>query len=218
MAEVTALDPSQIKESLSRLCNTWANTEAEIEVLIEATKEKGKEVNRIKTDEIPQLMRAAGTSVWVDDQTGRKIELETSVNASLPKDLDKRNEMLNALRPIGINEIVGEEYNLTFLPDDSRTEALRMLLGIKDEEQVIEDAAPPPSKLTNSQIDAIQQVREMLGWDKQDMPVESKLGVHPSRLKAWLKRKIDAGHGQQVTDAGIWFGKVAKKTESKKKG
>lgn len=73
----------------------------------------------------------------------------------------------------------------------------------------------PAQRLTNEQIDAIERFRE--AFELGDMPAEEKLGVHPSRLAAWLKRKIDAGSGTEIRDAGIWHGKVADVNKPKTK-
>lgn len=175
-------------------------------------------INKIKTETFPELLREMGTEIWRDPETGITIELETSVNASLPKDRERRNEILNALRPIGIEEILGEEFSLVFIPKDKRVPALRRLLGLPEpvvDHSLIEEEgdAPQEIKLTNEQIDAIERFRE--AFEFGSMPAEEKLGVHPSRLAAWLKRQIDAGMGTEIRDAGIWHGKSAKVNKPK---
>lgn len=175
-------------------------------------------IGKIKTETFPELLRVMGTEIWRDPETGITVELETSVNASLPKEREKRNDILNALRPIGIEEILGEEFSVVFIPNDRRAMVLRKLLGLPDPiVDVVEEDDTPFNGLTNEEINAIEGFREnfLLGA----MPAEEKLGVHPSRLAAWLKRKIDGGHGTEIRDAGIWHGKVAKVSKpSDKKG
>jgi hypothetical protein len=176
-------------------------------------------IGKIKTDTFPDLLREMGTEIWRDPETGITVELETSVNASLPKDREKRNEILHALRPLGIDEILGEEFNVTFIPNDVRSPVLRRLLGIPEpvEELIEDDSAPTASpKLTNMQIDAIEQFREAFALG--EMPAEEKLGVHASRLGAWLRKKINDGKGAEVTAAGIWHGKKAEVKKPKQKG
>lgn len=176
-------------------------------------------ISKIKTETFPELLREMGTEIWRDPDTGITVELETAVNSSLPKDREKRNEVLRALKPLGIEEIMGEEYNVVFIPGDARSPILRRLLGIPEpidnllEEEGAEDK--PVLRLTNEQIDAIEAFRE--AFKIGTMPAEEKLGVHASRLASWLKKKIEGGFGTQVRDAGIWHGKSAKVNKPKKK-
>lgn len=182
----------------------------EFEQVSEVAEGLKSKISKIKSETFPELLREMGTEIWRDPETGITVELKTSVNASLPKDREKRNEILNALRPLGIEEILGEEFNLVFIPNDKRTPILRRLLGIPEPVEDLlddEDQAMPAQRLTNEQIDAIERFRE--AFELGDMPAEEKLGVHPSRLAAWLKRKIDAGSGTEIREAGIWHGKVA---------
>lgn len=187
----------------------------QVSELAEGLKSK---ISKIKSETFPELLREMGTEIWRDPETGITVELETSVNSTLPKDREKRNAVLNALRPIGIEEILGEEFNVTFIPNDLRAAALRRFLGLPEpvtDFSVVEDEddAPPAPKLTNEQIDAIERAREILALG--EMPAEEKLGVHPSRLASWLKRQINDGKGVEVTEAGIWHGKAAKVNKPK---
>lgn len=177
-------------------------------------------ISKIKGETFPNLLREMGTEIWRDPETGITVELETSVNASLPKDRERRNEVLNALRPIGIEEILGEEFSVVFIPNDIRAAVLRRTLGLPDpvvDHSLLEDdnEADLAPKLTNAQVDAIESFREAFGLS--DMPAEEKLGVHPSRLAAWLKRQINLGKGTEILDAGIWHGKTAKVVKPKAK-
>lgn len=173
-------------------------------------------IGKIKSETFPELLREMGTEIWRDPETGLTVELETAVNSTLPKDREKRNEVLNALRPIGVEEILGEEFNVTFIPNDLRAVVLRRLLGLPEPVtnfDVVEDtedteAPVDQPKLSNAQVAAIEDFRQAFGLDA--MPAEEKLGVHPSRLAAWLKRQINAGFGSQILEAGIWHGKAAK--------
>jgi hypothetical protein len=174
-------------------------------------------IGKIKTETFPDLLREMGTEIWRDPETGITVELETAVNSALPKDREKRNDTLNALRPLGIEEILGEEFNITFIPNDPRAPALRRFLGLPDPiVDVIEDDDAPAPRLTNEQVDLIERLRASLQLGT--MPAEEKLGVHASQLGAWLRRKIDEGFGSAVTDAGIWHGKSAKVKKPDSKG
>lgn len=205
----TESNTAKVVQTFKELMSAQEDFDATAEVL-EGLKSK---ISKIKGETFPDLLREMGTEIWRDPETGITIELETSVNAALPKDREKRNEVLNALRPIGIEEILGEEFNAVFIPKDKRVPVLRRLLGLPDpvvEVAVLEDDAEAPAepRLTNAQIAAIEDFRA--AFDFGSMPAEEKLGVHPSRLAAWLKRQIDAGKGTEIRDAGIWHGKVAK--------
>ena len=183
----------------------------------EVQKNLSTTINKIKTDTFPELLRTMGTEVWRDPETGIAIELETSVNAKLPQDRERRNEVLNALRPIGIEEILGEEFNVTFIPNDRRAPFLRRFLGLPDPIiDVVEDENSPAPRLTNEQIDAIERLRE--AFELGTMPAEEKLGVHPSRLASWLRKRVDEGKGKEISDAGIWHGKIAKVKRNDGKG
>lgn len=190
----------------------------ELEQVTSVAEGLSSKIGKIKTETFPELLRTMGTEIWRDPETGITVELETSVNASLPKDREKRNEVLNALRPIGIEEILGEEFSVVFIPNDRRAMILRKLLGLPDPVvDVLEDEEPKVKGLTNEEIYAIEGFRQ--NFELNTMPAEEKLGVHPSRLSAWLKKQIDAGHGTEIRYAGIWHGKVAKvKKPSEKKG
>ena len=183
--------------------------EEELEQTDEILKGLKAKVGKIKTETFPTLLNEMGTEIWRDPETGVTVELVTSVDASLPKDREKRNEVLNALRPIGIEEILGEEFNIVFIPNDKRASVMRRLLGIPEPIlNVVEDEEEPEvPKLSNLEIFYIEEFIERL--ELSNMPAEEKLGVHPSRLSAWLKRRIEDGKGTEIRDAGIWHGKSA---------
>lgn len=164
-------------------------------------------ISKNKSDVLPSLLQEFGSEIWRDPDTGLTVELETAVNSSLPKDQNKRNAILDALRPLGIEQIMAEEFNIIFAPGDKRVHAIRAILGLEPQDAVIEGQEDAP-RLTNHQMDLIHQLRESL--ELENLPAEEKLGVHPSRLKSWLKRQIDGGNGPAVSEAGIWHGKHAK--------
>jgi hypothetical protein len=87
---------------------------------------------------------------------------------------------------------------------------VRRLLGIPEPIlDVVEDEdAPVAPKLSNMECAVIDDFRNAM--ELGQMPAEEKLGVHPSRLAAWLKRRIEDGKGTEIRDAGIWHGKSAK--------
>lgn len=194
-------------------------TQEEFDQTSEVVEGLKAKISKIKSETFPELLREMGTEIWRDPDTGITVELETAVNSSLPKDREKRNAVLNALRPLGVEEILGEEFNVTFIPNDFRAVVLRRLLGLPEPVEEVnlleeeDEAAPPAPKLTNAQIDAIESLREAFNFG--EMPAEEKLGVHPSRLAAWLKRKINDGKGSEILDAGIWHGKAAKVNKPK---
>lgn len=163
----------------------------------------------------PALLQELGTEIWRDPETGIAVELVTAVNSSLPKDVVKRNAILDALRPIGVEQIMAEEFTVTFSPNDRRAHIVRALLGL-DSPPVLEDEEPG-GRLTNLETELIWNLRNELGLTQTDLPAEEKLGVHAARLGAWLKEKISKGFGKAITDAGIWHGKHAKLVEPKSK-
>lgn len=169
-------------------------------------------VSKLKTDTIPEILKEMGTELWRDPETGILVELVTAVNSSLPKDVDKRNAILDALRPLGIEQIMAEEFTIQFSPNDKRAHAIRAIIGLENPGSIFEDEADVP-RLTNEQMDLVQRLRESL--DLNDLPASEKLGVHPARLKSWLTELIGKGHGETIRDAGIWHGKHAKVTEPK---
>lgn len=196
--------------------NEWTQKQQKIDDLGAELKTLNSEVSKIKSDTMPSLLAELGTDLWRDPETGLTVELETSVNSTLPKDMDKRNAIFDALRPIGINEILAEEYNVTFKPNDKRAMALREILGLSPQEDVIDDDSDAPAaegRLTNEQMDLVQRLRETFEFN--DLPATEKLGAHPSTLKSWLKKRIIAGKGDMIRDAGIWHGKAAKVTKPK---
>jgi len=173
-------------------------------------------VSKAKTVTFPALLQELGTEIWRDPETGIAVELVTAVNSSLPKDIGKRNAVLDALRPIGVEEIMAEEFTVTFSPNDRRAHIVRALLGLNPP-PVLEDEEPG-GRLTNLETEMIWTLRNELGLTESDLPAEEKLGVHASRLGAWLREKIAKGFGSAITDAGIWHGKHAKLVVPKDKG
>lgn len=192
--------------------------EEEQSKLEELSKNVSATIGKLKSETLPEILREMGTEIWRDPETGIAIELVTSVNSKLPQDRERRNEIFNALRPIGIEEILGEEYNVSFIPNDRRSAILRRFLGLPEPVvDVVEDEGSSSAPiLTNEEVNAIEELREKLSLGA--MPAEEKLGVHPSRLSSWLKKKIDGGEGERIRDAGIWHGKVANVNRGKKSG
>lgn len=197
---------------------------AELETLMSACKAV---VSEIKRKKLPDLLKEFGSEIWRDPDSGIAIELETAVNSTLPKDQEKRNEIYDALRPIGIEEVLVEELNTKFIPGDRRVLVLREFLGLPEVIQDLiddesddadqpgdqEDAVQP---LTPQEKDILRQARIACGVDNEGFPTDEKLGVHAARFKSWLKKRIEAGQGQEVLDAGIWHGKQAKVVRPKK--
>jgi hypothetical protein len=163
-------------------------------------------ITKIKSATLPDLLKEMGTEIWRDPETGITVELEVAVNSSLPKDLQKRNDMLDALRPLGIEQIMAEEFIVNFSPNDKRAHAIRAILGL-EQQTTIFDEDEEDHRLTNEQMDLVQRLRETL--ELQQLPATEKLGVHPARLKSWLKELIGKGKGNDITEAGIWHGKFA---------
>lgn len=188
---------------------------AQVDELQKNLKDK---IGKISNQTFPDLLREMGTEIWRDPETGITVELETSVNSKLPEDREKRNDVLNALRPIGIEEILGEEFKVVFIPNDRRSPILRRFLGLSDPiVDVVEDEETPAPRLSNEEASLIEELRQKL--ELGTLPAEEKLGCHPSRLGAWLRKRVDEGKGPQISDAGIWHGKTAKvKRPSEAKG
>lgn len=179
---------------------------AELNALVEGVNNRIKEIKEFK---MPDLMKSMASDVWKDPVTGRTIELVSTVNSAQPKDMDKRRELFDALEPLHVAEIVAEEFTVNFNPGDKRAKFIRALLGLNPPELVDEDEA----KLSNSETELVYQVRQQLGLT--ELPADEKVGVHPSRFRSWLLKQITEGHGQVLTDAGIWHGRAIKVTEPK---
>lgn len=201
--------------SIIRVFNETVEAEAKVEELTALLDNQNEIISKNKTMVLPELLNEMGTELWRDPISGITVELETAVNSSLPKDVDKRNQTLTALRPIGIEEILVEEFTVMFTPNDKRSAVIRAILGIESpnvtllEENAFEEVSP----LTNYQVDLIHKLREDL--ELGELPATEKLGCHAARLKSFLREKIAAGFGQTVKDAGIWYGKHAKFTKPK---
>lgn len=190
--------------------NELREAESNAEVLAAQLEGENKAIRELKTKTLPDLLKEMGTELWKDPETGIIVELETAVNASLPKDIEKRNEMLEALRPVGIEQIMAEEFIVNFMPNDKRSHAIRAILGLDPQTSVLEDDEED-HRLTNSQLDLVHTVREEL--ELGALPAGEKLGCHPATLKKFLREllaKGDAEITQAIDDAGIWHGKHAK--------
>jgi hypothetical protein len=187
----------------------------ELSALLDGAKSK---VNELASKNIPELMRDMGTDIWRDPETGRALELVTAINSAMPKDQEKRNGIYDALRPIGIEEVLAEEFVIVFSPGDHRSAIVRRLLGLGEKHQLMEGDQDVPG-LSNYETEIIDNARRELKLD-QPLPTSEKLGVHPSRFKSWLKEKIERGFGTVITEAGIWHGKIAKiiEPDAKSKG
>jgi hypothetical protein len=202
-------DPATTTAKVIQTFKELMTAEEELEQVNALQENLKSKVGKIKTETFPDLLREMGTEIWRDPETGISIELETAVNSKLPEDREKRNDILNALRPIGIEEILGEEFKVVFIPNDRRAAVLRRFLGLPDPiVDVVEDEKTPAPRLTNEEASAIEELRQKL--ELGTLPAEEKLGVHASRLGAWLRRQVDAGKGKEISDAGIWHGKTAK--------
>lgn len=216
--ELTAGTSETTSKQIIETFNELVRAEQEAEEVSAVLEGLTSKISKIKQVTLPDLLKEMGTEIWRDPETGIAVELELSVNSSLPKDHEKRNAVLDALRPLGVEEIMVEEFTVTFSPNDKRAHAVRALLGLNPP-QVLDDEEDD-NRLTNYQTAMIQGLRVELGL--MDLPADEKLGAHAARLKSWLKEKIEKGFGKAISDAGIWYGKQAKlvrpKTPRAKKG
>ena len=210
--ELEGSGSSDLTKKIVENFKEWTDAEEQLAMLTEQVDGLNAKIGKIRTVTVPDLLKEMGTEIWRDPDTGIAIELELAVNAALPKDQEKRNAMLDALRPIGVEEIMAEEFTVTFSPNDRRAHIVRALLGLSPA-PVLEDDKPD-ERLTNHEIAMIEDLR--LALQIQELPAEEKLGVHAARLKAWLKERIEKGFGKTVSDAGIWYGKHAKIVKPKK--
>lgn len=200
-------------QEVVRVFNEWKDKQEKLEALAIEVEALSSDISKIKSETMPDLLREMGTELWRDPESGLTVELETAVNSKLPKNQEKRNEIFDALRPIGIEEILAEEFNVTFSPNDKRAAVVRELLGLTPQDDVLEEEGEA-LVWTNYQKELLDKVHEEFGLN--DLPAEEKLGAHPSRLASWLKKKIVAGDGETIKAAGIWHGKHAKMTAPKK--
>lgn len=224
-AEAAAEEGKSSASEVARLSAEAMKIQQEISVLEDELSGKKGSLNKILTGDLPAAMEEAGTDYWRDPETGTVIELETAVNSALPKDQDKRNAMFAALRPLGVDDILAQEFNVLLAPDHRDLQKIRALFF------------PGESKVEPEIAQRIAELRDLTGLTS--IPAEEKLGVHPARLKSWLKEMINSNPPADETadesvieqddpidpnaveppkrtatdvirDAGIWFGRQAK--------
>lgn len=173
-------------------------------------------LNKLLMVELPGAMEAAGTDFWRDPETGTTIELETKIDSKMPKEQDKRNVLFAQLRPLGVDDILGQEFSVVLSPDHPSLPNIRALF-IPDEATGVDPET----------MQRIAELRDLIGLT--GVPADQKMGVHPSRFKAWLKELItrnptvdDAADDvldetepakrsavDIIRGAGIWFGRQA---------
>ena len=98
-----------------------ATTEARVEEITSA-------LTAMKMDELPELLKAAGTTSFTDAKTGRVIELELLVSATLPKDPEKRQAIINYVKERGHGDLVKTTITLDFGRDEGDAAAATMKL------------------------------------------------------------------------------------------
>ncbi len=211
--ELNGIDTEGVGKRVADIFRETLKAQENAEMLKAQLETEESVINTHKNKTLPDLLALLGTDIWRDPVTGLTVELKTAVNSTLPKDQDKRNALLENLRPLGVEQIMAEEFTILFSPNDVRAHAIRAILGLQ-EQQVLEDA-PTDTRLTNSQHELIHQLRVELGLET--LPASEKLGVNGNTFKAWLKRLIDGGKGKEISEAGIWHGKFAE-IEKPKKG
>lgn len=169
-------------------------------------------IREIEEQDAPDTLKELGTDIWRDEKTNLTVKLEDRVGG-LPvlqnkeEQARRRATVINALRPLGIDSILTQELSLSFRPGDEMALVFRRLFML-EEEELIEGMLPQQERrLSNSQVEAIENFLSELGITS--LPASEQVGAHPSTLKKWLKEKIAAGHGNEISEAGIYHGKGA---------
>lgn len=207
--DVQELPQESTGAAMVRAVNERRCHEESLSQLEEQVKAEKAEISRLDMQEMPKLLKEMGSSLWRHPTEPIQVELVSAVDATQPKEMERRIALFDSLDEIGIYEIIGQEFTITFTPGDRNATVMKYLLGLTQE--VVEGEI----QLSNHELELIHQFREDLGI--QTLPAEEKVGVHPARLKKWLLEKIDAGFGNIIEAAGIWHGKKAKISETKKR-
>lgn len=98
---------------LSDLVRQQILAEDEIEQPIEKQEEKSRELTRLRADLIPSLMHELGfAKVTADD--GSSVEIKPVVQASLPKDEERKSRALKWLRDSGCGDVIKNEVSCAF--------------------------------------------------------------------------------------------------------
>jgi len=124
---------------LSDLVKQQILVEDELEELAEEQEEKSKDLARIRTDLIPSLMKELGFSRVTSDD-GYRVEIKSVIQASLPKDEEKKSRALQWLRDAGCGDVIKNEVTASFgRGEDDQAERLLVLMkdiGIESQRKI----------------------------------------------------------------------------------
>lgn len=119
--DMVQADDAQLKICMAELIEL----DAEIEALKDNLADLNTRHSELRSKHLPALMIEQGTDVWRDPATGYGVQLEHAVNASLPRDPDKRTEILDHLKPLGVDEITNDTLEFRFMKGDNRPALLQ---------------------------------------------------------------------------------------------
>lgn len=105
---------------LAKLVDRYVTLESEATALEEQAGTRSKELWKLRTVDLPELMRQARI-LTQDMDSGHRVTLGTAVAGGWPKDEVKRAAALKALAKIGSEDLVKQTMTLSFLPDDHKT-------------------------------------------------------------------------------------------------
>lgn len=102
----------QVMADLSKLIEAAAETQKVIEFHEEALKAAKAELHNITTKSLPDMLAAAKTTSHTTD-AGVKVEIKDFINASLPKEEDKRSKALAWLNENGAGDIIKTQIEVS---------------------------------------------------------------------------------------------------------
>lgn len=108
-------------------------TEQMVEELEQQLSDMKKNLNRIKTVDLPDAMAEAGLSE-LSLNNGFKITIDDFVSGSLPKDDERRRQAINWLEQNGADTLIKTDVNIQF--DKSKHNEALNLMGMLEEHDI----------------------------------------------------------------------------------
>lgn len=202
--------PSQDDAPLKLKAGELVNLMDSSSELAEMTKANKSSIHKLRSVELPSIVDDLGIEGKPELTVGNRrfvLTVDTAVESTLPKDQEKRQAKLDALMPLGVGELITEELKVELRPDDPRSLALRIVLGLFKDDAIFEEDQSVLDEMDPKLRKAAEALAELMGKDKP--PASRVMAVNAARFKSWLKKKIEAGHGQEIKDAGIFYGRMA---------
>jgi len=152
----------------------------------------------------------------------RAVELTLDLEA-LAATVDERKSELNKLLSRDIPTLMAEQGMTEFRHESGwKVKLERAVNGTlpRDEEKrtaILTKLEPlGVGEITNDIVEfrfvaGDNRPGQVMDWAKEhEIPCVRTRGVHAGRFAAWLKEKIEHGHGAEISEAGIWHGRHAK--------